>query len=368
MDRLNTVITAGVDAEAPALKQLVAELGLELVPLDGSFAEARKPFEDAPPLCLLVDCNTASGQEAALGIRMTAALGDTPVLALIGAPWSDELAETFAMGADDYVPRDQLGALRAKLAVLRAPGTPAAMHRTGTVILADSDRERRVHLARHLRGMGLVVEFAVSGEGLPSDTTVKLVVAHSDLPPDGAVGNLDRYRTGPGAKIPWVVVGPRSEMEAARVAFIDRPRVAFFDRNSDAAGIIFTANQVMTSAARSMRRSHRLIYETAVTFQVGSTGPREWGITYNLNRGGLFVRTLTPPALGVEVQLELTPPHGRGHAIVDTRVVWRQEYSGSKGYPPGFGVEFLEVQPPPDLAALHAGYTQLLEDCGNPEA
>jgi CheY-like chemotaxis protein len=362
------IIAAGVETDELALRQLIGEVGLELVPMSEGFGALRKRLEDAPPLCLLVDCNTPAGQEAALGIRMTAALSDTPVIAIVGTPWSDELAETFALGADDYVTRDAPAALRAKLATLLAPGAPTAMHRTGTVVLADSDRDRRIHLARHLRGMGLMVDFAVDGEALPSDTTIKLVVAQSGLPPDGAVNCLDRFRRGPGEKIPWVVVGPRAEAEAARVAFAERPAVAFFDGDSDATGIVFTANQVMTGAARSMRRSPRLIYETAVQFQVGDTAPREWGVSYNLNRGGLYIRTLTPPALGAELQVEFTPPHGRGHAIVDARVVWRQEYSGGKGYPPGIGVEYLGTQPLPDRAALDAGYTQLLEDCGNPDA
>lgn len=364
----NRVLAAGIDVGQPALRQLSSELGLELAAVSGSFAALKKHLEDEPPLCLLVDCNTPLGQEAALGIRMNAALVNTPVIAVVTAPWSDEVTETFALGADDYITLAEPMALRAKLTVLRAPGPPLAMHRTGTVVLADPDRERRIHLARHLRGMGLMVDFAVDGEALPSDTTVKLVVAHSNLPPDGAVASLDRYRHGPGEKIPWVIVGPRSESEAARVAFAQRPAVTFFDGDSDAAGIVFTANQVMTGAARSMRRSPRLIYETAIQFGAAAQTPREWGVSYNLNRGGLYVRTLNPPALGTELQLELTPPHGRGHAIVDARVVWRQEYSGGGGYPPGFGVEYVGTRPLADLAALDAGYTQLLEDCGNPEA
>lgn len=362
------VLVAGLDAGQPMLQQIAADLELEFVPVTDGFAAMRGRLEAEPPLCLLVDCNTAIGREAALGVRMTTALVDTPVVAILRNPWSDELSETFAMGVDDYLPAGELSSLRAKLATLRNPGAPAPIHRTGRVILADSDRDRRVHLARHLRKMGLIVEFAVSGDELPSDTTVKLVVADSRLPPNGAVSCLDRYRQGPGEKIPWVVVGPQSELEAARAAFEARPAVGFFDGDSDAAGIVFTANQIMTGAARSMRRSPRLIYETAVEFHVGKAGPTEWGVSYNINLVGLYVRTLTPPPLGVEVRLELTPPHGRGHAILDARVVWRQEYSGSKGYPPGIGVEYLPTQAAPDVAALDSGYAQLLDDSGNPDA
>jgi hypothetical protein len=77
---------------------------------------------------------------------------------------------------------------------------------------------------------------------------------------------------------------------------------------------------------------------------------------------------LTPPALGLDLSLEFTPPFGRGRVQVDGKVVWRQEYSKVKGYPPGFGIQYNDDLPVADQAALEAGYNKLIEANGNPDA
>jgi DNA-binding response OmpR family regulator/Tfp pilus assembly protein PilZ len=366
------VVCAGLEQAAErAVGETAAELDLELRTL-ANLKEAKRELEPTPPLCAVVDCASPLGSEAALALRMSSKLVDTPVVAVVAAPWSQELLETFALGVDDYVPAAELGLLRDKLVALRGGPGGAALHLSGRVVLADSDRERRVHLARHLRKMGLQVDFAVSGVGLPDEVAVKLVVASCDLPPDGAARALQQFRTGPGVRIPWVLVGTSEELAAARALLDEQPGVNYTDRSSDPARIVFTANQLMIGSVRSMRRSPRLSYESAVRFELlGETAapqPQMWGYSYNINRGGLYIRTLTPPALGQDLSLEILPPHGRGHAIVDAKVVWRQEYAGSKGYPPGVGVEYAPVQALPDAAALEAGYTKLLDEHGNPDA
>jgi Tfp pilus assembly protein PilZ len=129
-----------------------------------------------------------------------------------------------------------------------------------------------------------------------------------------------------------------------------------------------------------MRRSPRFTFETPVSFAPlagghpaacsdgsdGDHGLLQWGYSYNISRGGLFVRTVTPPGMGQELALEFSPPFGRGRVIVEGKVAWRQEFSRSRGFPPGFGLQYAEDLPIPDAAALEAGYAKLLADNGNP--
>ncbi len=230
-------------------------------------------------------------------------------------------------------------------------------------MLADPERERRVHVGRHLRRMGLEVDFAVDDQ-LPDDPGVKLVVAHCALAPNGVAGAIEHYRQGPGAKIPWVITGTRSEIDEARKQVEDAEDVVYFDLDSDATQIAFTANKMLVGKNRSLRRSERIDFETPVHIMLKDNGGAEiWGYSYNINLGGLYVRTLTPPALGTQISMEYTPPNGRGRVVVDGKVVWRQEYSKGKGYPSGFGVQYDEL-PVADGAALEAGYARLAQEKG----
>jgi len=142
--------------------------------------------------------------------------------------------------------------------------------------------------------------------------------------------------------------------------------VAFCDLDADLAQVVFSANKLLIGAGRALRRSERLPYETPVRVWISAGMVEIWGYTYNINLGGLYVRTLTPPALGTEIDLELVPPHGRGRVMVEGKVVWRQEYSPGKGYPAGFGAQYTEERlPVADGAALEHGYLRLVEEQGS---
>ena len=311
--------------------------------------------------CAVTDCSTEAGQTICRGIRLSALLADLPLIAIVEHPWSEQVQQAYGLGADDYLPATSVEQLKNKLLALRAEGTPSGSYLSGKVVLADPDRERRVHVGRHLRRMGLEVAFAVDDQ-LPDDPGVKLVVAHCSLASVGGV--IAQYRQGPGAKIPWVITGTRSEIDQARKQVEEAEDVVYFDLDSDPTQIAFTANKMLVGKSRSLRRSERIDYETPIQIMIKDNGGAEiWGYSYNINLGGLYVRTLTPPALGTQISMEFTPPCGRGRVLAEGQVVWRQEYSKGKGYPSGFGVQYGEL-PVADGAALEAGYAGLAEEKG----
>jgi CheY-like chemotaxis protein/Tfp pilus assembly protein PilZ len=359
------LVVSGVDPSA-ALRGTAADLELELLAV-ASLDEVQSRLQ-GPPRCFLVDCTTKEGAGVCQGARMSSAFADTPIVAVTGDPWLAPVAQAFALGADDFVPAVAHESLRRKLLALRKEGAPDAAFLSGQVVLADPSRERRVHLARHLRKMGLHVRFAVEAAEIPSDVGVKLIVAHCNLAPSGVARGMRSFRGGPGARIPWVVVGAHAELEVVKEELQQERDVSFLDVEADPAQIAFTANQLVIGVSRSMRRSARLTCETPARFDVLAGGHAEWGYTYNINRGGLYVRTLTPAALGLDLLLEFVPPHGQQRVVVEGRVVWRQEYCGSKGYPPGFGIQYAEKLAEDASAALEAGYNQLLLEAGTPAA
>jgi hypothetical protein len=313
--------------------------------------------------CGLTDCSTEAGQSMCRGIRLSSLLADLPLIAVVEDPWSAQVQQAFGLGVDDYLPASSVEQLKNKLLALRAEGAPSGSYLSGKVVLADPERERRVHLGRHLRRMGLEVDFAVDDQ-LPDDPRVKLVVAHCALASSGVGEAIAQYREGPGAKIPWIITGTRSEIDEARKQVEDAEDVVYFDLDSDPTQIAFTANKMLVGKSRSLRRSERIDFETPIHIMIEDNGGAEiWGYSYNINLGGLYVRTLTPPALGTLISMEYTPPYGRGRVLVEGKVVWRQEYSKGKGYPSGFGVQYDEL-PVADGAALEAGYTRLAQEKG----
>ena len=58
-----------------------------------------------------------------------------------------------------------------------------------------------------------------------------------------------------------------------------------------------------------MRGTARVLYGTAVAFRPMGRDTDDFGFTYNVSAGGLYVRTLAPPDEQL-VWLELCPPRG----------------------------------------------------------
>jgi Tfp pilus assembly protein PilZ len=293
---------------------------------------------------------------------MSANLAEVPIIVVIDDPWGPRVSAVFAYGADDYVLVGQVGELRRKLKALLSDDVSSGSRLLGTVALADTNRERRVQFARHLRRMGFDVCFALDVKGIPDDPSVKLVVAHHRLPPHGVGRGLSEYRHGNAAQIPWIIVGTEPELTAVKATLFKNDKVTFFDVSADPAQVVFAANQLLLGSDASMRRSQRLRYGSPLRFNLLQQ-PAQWGYTFNISRGGLYVRTLTPPELGNELTLQFRAPFGRGRVELTAQVVWRQSFSRSKGYPSGFGLQYSDVQLA-DAAALKAGYDKLLEQMG----
>jgi CheY-like chemotaxis protein len=355
-----TLAIGGTDRISHALEELSERMDITLLPIP-TFDEGFDLLEASPPDYALVDGTQQVGREICLGLRMSAQMAELPIIAAIRDPWSDEVTQAFATGADDYVLSDQLDQLEYKLQALRQEGRAVGARLSGTVVLAHPDRDQRVQLARYLRKMGLDLHFAMDARGIPDDASIRLIVTHHGLQPEGAEVGLRNYRKGEGKNIPWIILAAPPEMENVKEKFSDEAHLSFFELDADPAQIVFTANQLLVGAARSLRRSPRLQHGTPISYTGGKEQQELWGYTYNINRGGLYIRTLTPPELGVELELEFRAPHGRGRVVVEGKVVWRQEYSGERGYPPGFGLQYTTL-PLADGAALEAGYNKLLQE------
>lgn len=348
------IAIGGLDITAEPFQQLTDRFDWDL-----SLVEELEGANVAPaaaPRCLVVDWELEDSRDLCRNLRASGTLPDVPVVAIVDDPWSPLVTDAFASGVDDYLPRRQLDRLEQKVAAVAGGGALLGQSASGKVVLVDPDRNQRVLLAQQLRRMGFDVHFALDIESIPDGDEVKMVVISAALDVGAALSKRE-------SELPWLIVGEREQLGG--VDAVEAKRTKLFDTGGDPGQIVFVANQLLTEEFTQLRASKRLVYGVPIHFggvQNGSAGIRTYGYTYNISLGGLFVRTLTPPAMGTVLDLRFSPPAGRGRVLVTGRVVWRQEQPvGRNGVPCGFGLQYAEL-PLADGAALDAGYQQLANE------
>ena len=114
-----------------------------------------------------------------------------------------------------------------------------------------------------------------------------------------------------------------------------------YDANASFSRALVYALRRMADERRSARRARipraRVIYESA-------TGDQIEAVAVNIGRGGLFIRTASPLAVGkrlsleIQVRGELAPWSALG------RVVWLREQEDGERRPAGMGVKLIDVE------------------------
>lgn len=79
--------------------------------------------------------------------------------------------------------------------------------------------------------------------------------------------------------------------------------------------------------------------EYAITERVVATS------CLNISRGGIFIRTPDPPPLNREIVLRFAIPGDPEPVRLRGRVVWSNAHAGRNPFPPGMGVQFLDLSP-----------------------
>ncbi len=367
-----------VGALGPARRRL-SERAAQRADVQLRFAESvqrarmllRDPAFEVPRAILL-----EQGPEVAAFVswcRGEARYFSVPILLTVRRPTEAAYAEAHAMGADDVVLATDVGGLTRRLARLaevdpsRRPPT-----RMGRALLVSPDVTSRRLLGRVLRMAGFAVDFAA---GL--DEALQLAARRQDaslMVLGAALGEaggedlrapLRALREAMGApELPAVLLCERGEQLArCRRALTDEPAVATVARRGPADDLLFVANELLRPGVRELRASDRLLHGTLCAFRPAGVFEHGYGLTYNISREGLFVRTLDPPPPGQGLWIELRPP-GHGQVVhLRARLVWTRSLGGQGGAaPPGFGLRFEEEAcPQEDLRAYRRAYEQLRE-------
>lgn len=319
---------------------------------------ARRALKDphAATKLMLVDAAIAELEPLLSWIRSEAALAGLIVVAIAPAANEGAYAEAHAMGCDDVVLLGDHGAITRRAAALAGYDPTARPPATaGRAIVAHPALDRRRLIGRTLRLAGFDVLFAESSdelEKLAAREKPAIVIASDELPTEGTRVAIARARAVSG-DVPVIIVGTRDH---------GIERAGLISEHAPPDHLLFVANELLRPGVSNLRASPRILHDALCAYRPAGEIQPMLGLTYNLSRGGLYVRTLDPPAAGTSIWFELRPPGERECVHLRGQVMWARTMERGPGgaSPAGFGVRIArESCPPEDLARYEAAFDAL---------
>ncbi|MBM4358198.1 MAG: PilZ domain-containing protein [Deltaproteobacteria bacterium] len=282
----------------------------------------------------------------AIELRESFALAGVPVIGLVRDIVDLAFEDAFSSGLDEVCSYED--ALLARRLRLLGEIDPKAVKRLDSaVVIADPDRETRLLIARVFRDAGYNVAFALDADEAVRQSlepkTLAVIISASMVMEGSEL--LAMRAKKEGCHVPWIVNTPPKEipnfLRLSLQAAVSGATVSVHDAFAAPASLLFVTNDLLSKHMRDGRRSERLLYGTSLRFRLAGRGNEDVGYVYNISEGGLYVRTLAPPARWDELWIEFTPPRSDRLVHLDATCVWARKYgpAGTASVPPGFGVE-----------------------------
>lgn len=326
----------------------------------------RSDSHDTKPHAIILDAAQSDAEGMAIAIRRDPQLAQVPLLALCPEMGDLAFATAFSWGADDAVSLTRPRALTARLRALpRENATDTPPGGRGAALIADADPAHRVVLGRVLRNAGYSVRFAVTAADaweFAQDKDLGLIVLSTDLD-DAPRRSIERIRELGSQAICIVNTAPRT-LRSCRNLLQGLERTTAADSFAPAENVLFLANELRKGDMRDQRSSARMLFGTTVAFRGAGRHEDDFGFSYNVSAGGMYVRTLAVPEEDV-VWLELCPPRAEPRIRLVGQVQWRRRfgYNQNATIPPGFGIKITDGARV-DLEAWKLGCQNLAETLG----
>lgn len=93
--------------------------------------------------------------------------------------------------------------------------------------------------------------------------------------------------------------------------------------------------------AKRPRRADRLQHELLVAYRTVDGFITDWAV--NISRGGIFINTRNPLAVGTTVRLIISLPDAAFPFDLSGRVTRVNEFDNPSNQVPGMGIEFIDV-------------------------
>lgn len=299
--------------------------------------------------------------EVATCLRDDAQFFAVPIVALVNHATDYSFRSAYSDGADDAMAKGDLGGITRRLANLG--DRPADMRppaNQGVGIIAFPDIVRRRVLGRTLRTAGFEVVYAESVAELMDAATgphkPTLLVTHPSFPDGGGRRAIETVRETLGVpRLPALLLPAYDGENHYKAETSDQEQTG---------KLLFFAEEALRGEAKDLRASRRLHFNGLCAFrEVGSLVPI-FGLTHNISRQGLYVRTLDPPRPGSTLWFEMRAP-GENEPMIHLRgtVVWRREPRQMGGAAPaGFGLRIETAHcPPQDIQLYQEKYDDLCD-------
>jgi DNA-binding response OmpR family regulator len=324
--------------------------------------EAGRWLESHDAMAMLLD--TEASESLAVQTRSSARHARLPMIALSREMGDLCFSDAFSWGADDVLPLASTRPLLTRLRTLpREMGTLPTSAR-GTALVAESDKTRRTVVGRVLRNAGYSVMFAVTKEdaarfALQED--IALAVLNAELADDYPI-TIAAARDA-GSKANFIVCANPRDLKSVRAALDGSAGVGVIDAFAPPENVLFASNELKGGAVNN-RRSPRILYGTTVAFRGAGREKDDFGFSYNMSEGGLYVRTLAPPE-DDEVWVEMCPPRSERRVRLVGKVAWRRRfnYNENATVPPGFGLSIVDGAKA-DLEAWNVAYSTICAALG----
>lgn len=303
--------------------------------------EAGKWLESHEAFAMLLD--TEASESLAVQTRSSARHARLPMIALSREIGDLSFNDAFSWGADDVLPLSGTRPLLTRLRTL--PRENAALPATGrgTALIAESDKTRRTVVGRVLRNAGYSVMFAVTKEDaarFAQQDDIALAVLNAELADDYPT-TIDSARAA-GSKANFIVCAHPRDLKSVRASLSSSTGVGVIDAFAPPENVLFASNELKGGAVNN-RRSARILFGTTVAFRGAGREKDDYGFSYNISEGGLYVRTLAPPE-DDEVWIEMMPPRSERRVRLVGKVAWRRRFNHNENatVPPGFGLSIVD--------------------------
>lgn len=305
---------------------------------------------------LLLDGESSEAEIFAIERRAESRHATLPLFSLTKVVTDLCFVEAFSWGADDVVARHEGTPLRSRLRHLPKEPLRLPENSRGAALVAEADRSRRILIGRVLRNAGYSVTFAAESADLvnyASSKPLDVIIASTTLA-DSPREFIENARAA-GSQALFVVTCPPRDIKRHKSVMTDIGGVTVTDAFAPAENVLFVSNELGRPRGIDQRASVRSLYGTTVAFRSLGRESDDFGFTYNVSEGGLYVRTLAPPDDEL-VWLELCPPRGDRRVRLVGKIAWRRGIAQGQyaTVPPGFGIEIVDGAQM-DIAAWRAG-------------
>jgi len=360
------LVAGGVSsASASVIREAVSHSALRLEHVE-STVRALEWLERDEPCAVLIDADHEESRQVANGVRAEPSLAHVPIIGLCQRIDDLSFADMFSWGGDDLATNRSAWQLTHRLRSLgRQPRGPRSQHEHGTVLIGDGDRVRRLSVARSLHNAGYDITFVADAGDLlerARERAPRVIVSCPEMTPDP--GENIRACRREGVRALWVLLAPPREIPEVKRQVQGLPSVVVVDGFAPPEDVLFVLNELKNPVGKSRRASKRLLYATLVAFRGAGRDADDYGYSFNVSQGGIYVRTLAPPHDDF-VWLELTPPRSERKVRLVGKIAWRRPFGPNEGatVPPGFGVQIVDLARV-DIECWMDGYGTFFADLG----